>query len=221
MDLYNLVVSAKLSEGGGDEPVLIDKTISANGTYNASSDNADGYKKVVANVPNSYAAADEGKVVSNGALVSQTSVTKTANGTYDTTENNQVVVNVSGGGGSANIATATSTSVQEDSTISTVTFTGLQGEPQGFFLRCTSGLFRSTSKNYYYIIAMSYDGENYDSTAYHQSNGETNNNASSTRYSFTYDNGTLVIKSTAGKSYTGGGFYVDGGATCYSLVYVY
>ena len=52
MDLYNLVVSAKLSKGGsGDEPVLIDKTITANGTYNASSDSADGYKEVVVNVP--------------------------------------------------------------------------------------------------------------------------------------------------------------------------
>lgn len=127
-----------------------------------------------------------------------------------------------GGGGSANIGTATSTSVAEvTASKSTVTFTGLQGEPQGFFLRCTSGLFRSTSNNYYYIIAMSYDGEKYDSTTYHQSNGETKNNESSTRYSFTYDNGTLVITSTAGKSYTGGGFYLDGGNTCYSLVYVY
>lgn len=52
MDLYNLVVSAKLSKGGGgDEPVLIDKTITENGTYNASSDSADGYKKVAVNVP--------------------------------------------------------------------------------------------------------------------------------------------------------------------------
>lgn len=51
------------------------------------------------NVPNSYVAADEGKVVSSGALVEQTSRNVTMNGTYDTTENNEVVVNVSGGGG--------------------------------------------------------------------------------------------------------------------------
>lgn len=37
--------------GGGSEAVLIDKNISANGTYNASSDDADGYKKVVVDVP--------------------------------------------------------------------------------------------------------------------------------------------------------------------------
>lgn len=45
-------------------------------------------------VPNRYGASDEGKVVSSGALVAQTSVTKTANGTYDTTTNNEVVVDV-------------------------------------------------------------------------------------------------------------------------------
>lgn len=45
-------------------------------------------------VPNSYSASDEGKVVSNGALVAQTSRNVTANGTYDTTLNDEVVVNV-------------------------------------------------------------------------------------------------------------------------------
>jgi hypothetical protein len=33
------------------DPTLIDKNITANGTYNASSDEADGYKKVVVDVP--------------------------------------------------------------------------------------------------------------------------------------------------------------------------
>ena len=37
-------------DGGGGGAVLINKDITANGTYNASSDNADGYKKVVVNV---------------------------------------------------------------------------------------------------------------------------------------------------------------------------
>lgn len=45
-------------------------------------------------VPNSYAAADEGKVVSNGVLVAQTSKNISGNGTVDTTLNNQVVVAV-------------------------------------------------------------------------------------------------------------------------------
>lgn len=51
-------------------------------------------RAAVAAVPNAYVAADEGKVVSSGTLVSQTSVTKTTNGTYDTTLNDEVVVAV-------------------------------------------------------------------------------------------------------------------------------
>lgn len=79
-------------------PTLISKTITANGEYDAEDDEADGYSDVTVNVPNSYDASDEGKVVSSGALVAQTSTTVTQNGTYDTTENDEVVVNVSGGG---------------------------------------------------------------------------------------------------------------------------
>lgn len=76
---------------------LISKTITANGEYDAEDDEADGYSDVTVNVPNSYSASDEGKVVSNGALVAQTSTTVTQNGTVDTTLNDEVVVNVSGG----------------------------------------------------------------------------------------------------------------------------
>ena len=73
------------------------KTITENGTYDASDDGYDGYSQVTANVPNTYTAGDEGKVVDNGALVSQTSATYTLNNTYDTTLINSVTVNVSGG----------------------------------------------------------------------------------------------------------------------------
>lgn len=45
---------------------------------------------------NSYSTADEGKVVSNGALKAQTSQSITTNGTYDTTDKNSVVVDVKG-----------------------------------------------------------------------------------------------------------------------------
>lgn len=57
------------------------------------------YGTAVSSLPNTYTAGDEGKVVSNGALVSQTSLTITENNTYDTTTKNSVTVNVSGGGG--------------------------------------------------------------------------------------------------------------------------
>lgn len=52
------------------------------------------YASANVDVPNTYKTADEGKVVSGGTLANQTSTTKNANGTYDTTTNNEVVVNV-------------------------------------------------------------------------------------------------------------------------------
>lgn len=77
---------------------LVAKTITANGNYSPANDSADGYSGVAVNVANSYGSGDEGKVVSSGALVSQTAKSPaiTANGTYDTTLNNSVTVNVSG-----------------------------------------------------------------------------------------------------------------------------
>lgn len=89
--------------GKAYSPVIVNVPASAvdTGTKNiiSNGNNQDvvGYAKVNVAVPNSYSAADEGKVVSSGALVSQTSATFTSNGTYDTTTNDEVVVNVSGG----------------------------------------------------------------------------------------------------------------------------
>lgn len=77
------------------EPVGV-KNITANGNGIDVKD----YASANVNVPNTYGASDEGKVVSNGVLVAQTSDNITSNGTYDTTLKNEVVVNVEGGGGS-------------------------------------------------------------------------------------------------------------------------
>ena len=48
--LGNQKVSVDVYEGGGSSPTLITKSITQNGTYNASSDNADGYSQVTVNV---------------------------------------------------------------------------------------------------------------------------------------------------------------------------
>lgn len=57
------------------------------------------YEFADVNVPNAFTPADEGKVVQNSALVAQTArgADITLNGTYDTTLNNEVTVNVAGG----------------------------------------------------------------------------------------------------------------------------
>jgi hypothetical protein len=95
-DAENTTWNEVSSGGGGGGSTLIEKSISANGTYNASSDNADGYSKVTVDVPNTYTAQDEGKVVDNGALVAQTTMSSevTENGTVDTTTISSLTVNV-------------------------------------------------------------------------------------------------------------------------------
>lgn len=50
MNYFDVLWSRRFGAGGGSAPVLIDKNITANGTYNASDDNADGYSAVVVNV---------------------------------------------------------------------------------------------------------------------------------------------------------------------------
>jgi hypothetical protein len=78
----------------------------------------DGYDAFKVDVPNSYSASDEGKVVSDGALVEQTSRSITSNGTYDTTENNEVFVSVSGGGSDGTFTIPYYTDISSDSVVS-------------------------------------------------------------------------------------------------------
>ena len=87
-------VSGSGGGGGGSSTTIEALSITQNGTTTAPAGTA--YSPVTVNVPNSYTASDEGKVVSNGALVAQTShATVTQNGTIDTTLNNSVEVAVS------------------------------------------------------------------------------------------------------------------------------
>ena len=97
LDVMSYILGRKSGEGGGGDITVEALSVESNGTYTAEEGNA--FNPVNVSVPNSYTAGDEGKVVSNGALVAQTSDTVTANDTYDTTLINSLTVNVSGGGG--------------------------------------------------------------------------------------------------------------------------
>ena len=98
MNFYDVLLAKNLWGGGGSTPSVDIEPLSVteNGVYTAPGGKA--YSPVSVAVPNSYGASDEGKVVSNGALISQTSQSIDANGVYDTTLKNSVTVNVSGGG---------------------------------------------------------------------------------------------------------------------------
>lgn len=97
--INNGKLEARSVQWGGGSTVLEPLSVTANGDYTPEA-GVDGFDEVHVSVPNSYSASDEGKVVSNGALVAQTARASqiTQNGTYDTTLNNEVTVNVSSGG---------------------------------------------------------------------------------------------------------------------------
>ena len=84
----------KYLEEGGGQAVLVDKTFTENGEYDPTEYEADGFGVVTVAVPNTYEESDEGKVVSSGELVAQTSETYTSNGTYNTTTVGSVTVGV-------------------------------------------------------------------------------------------------------------------------------
>ena len=91
---YLDAIVANTSGGGGSSKYVVDElNVTTNGIYTGTG-GVNAYNPVNVNVPNSYTAGDEGKVVSSGELVSQTSTTITTNSTVDTTTNNSVTVNV-------------------------------------------------------------------------------------------------------------------------------
>lgn len=93
------------------------------------------YATANVSVPNTYVAGDEGKVVDNGELVAQTSTTKTSNGTYDTTLNNEVEIDVpntytAGDEGkvvdNGTLVAQTSTSVSSNNTYDTTLYSSVE-----------------------------------------------------------------------------------------------
>lgn len=86
---HTVKVEKVVESGGGGSATLTTKTISANGTYSASDDSADGYSSVTVNVPSQAGAAMNVQTEqstsrrNNTALGSVTSLTCSTAGTYD------------------------------------------------------------------------------------------------------------------------------------------
>lgn len=147
--------------------------------------------------------------VSASELVSG-SQTFTSNNTYDVTNLASVVVNVSGGGGggggtAAKVGTATATPTYASTSIS---FTGLLGEPTSFAVVSNAEL--ATGASPWKTAAVVYDGTDlHGQTIRNTSNAQVTYDGSS--FSYTYNNGTLTI--------TGSGTNFQ--ANQYKLVYTY
>ena len=85
---HTLKLEKQTSSGGGGSATLITKNITANGTYSASDDDADGYSEVTVNVPSGGASKNVQTAQSttrrnNTALGSVNSLTCDVAGTYD------------------------------------------------------------------------------------------------------------------------------------------
>lgn len=100
-------IRSKLGTSGGYKPLQMASAISSipnypepTGTISITQNgtaNVKDYASASVSVANTYSSGDEGKVVSSGALVSQSARSSniTSNGTYDTTLNNSVTVSIS------------------------------------------------------------------------------------------------------------------------------
>lgn len=136
-------------------------SITANGTTTEDVTNY-ASAQITANVPNTYSAGDEGKVVSNGALVAQGSDTVTTNDTYDTTLISSLTVNVSGGG-STQVASGeivVASDISSPSATASKTFPGLALDfvPDMLLIAMTNDSYQdikdtSTTNHVYMILA--------------------------------------------------------------------
>lgn len=152
---------------------------------------------------NAGSASGTAVTVSASELVSG-SQTITENGTVDVTNLASVVVNVEGGGSSAQVDTALRDSGGDDYT---AIFKGLKGQPTSFFVAVAVQV-NTTSQAA--ISAVVYDGSSiHTQTITNTTNAQVS--YVSTGVSYTYSNGTLTVTST-------GPVFVD---EDYTLTYTY
>lgn len=139
----------------------------------------------------------------------------TVNGTYTAPAGKAytpVTVNVSGGG---TPTVKTTTKTNSSNTATSISFTGLTGQPVAFFVRCATQM-QSSSTTYYYVSNMRYNGTNVNGNAFRM--GSTRQvTVVTSGYSYSYNNGTLTVSSSGNRTTAPGSFYNG----TYELVYVY
>lgn len=164
--------------------------------------------QITANVPNSYTAGDEGKVVDAGALVSQTSDTVTTNDTYDTTLINSLTVNVPTGGGAQ---TATGT-INLGSAGNVATFS-CSFEPKCICILADSMSAFATRHitDYYFHVGFAalirYENANSTSKTNAVANVSTSyalDTTFSSYYKVSYSNGTVTVQGRSGYGFLAG-----------------
>ena len=145
--------------------------------------------------------------VSASELVSG-SQTITTNDTYDVTNLASITVNVSGGGGGTSGLTVDTATATLSSAATSISFTGLAGEPTSFAVVSAAEL--ATGASPWKTAAVVFDGTDlHGQTIRNTSNAQVTYDGSS--FSKTYSNGTLTI--------TGSGTNFQ--ANQYKLVYTY
>ena len=151
--------------------------------------------------------------VTAGELVSG-SETKTSNGTYDVTNLAELVVNVSGGGGSVQFDTKTATASNYPVSLD---FTGMKGQPKAFVVRLNAQVSSSGSTTYYYIVDIAAFGTTTHGNCFRIGSTRRVDNITS-GYSWSYTGTTLTITSSAAsRSASPGAFY----SGSYELLYAY
>jgi len=142
------------------------------------------------------------------------SETKTANGTYDVTNLAELVVNVSGGGGSVSFDTKTETASNYPVSLQ---FTSMKGQPKAFVCRLNAQVSSSGNTTYYYIVDISAFGTTTHGNCFRIGGTRRIDNITS-GYSWSYSGTTLTITSSAAsRSASPGAFY----SGSYELLYAY
>lgn len=148
---HTLKVDKIISYSGGGGSTLIEKSITANGTYNASDDSADGYSKVTVNV--------SGGVTPAGTKV--ISIAENGTTTEDVTQYADVQISVNVPATAKNVQTAQSTSRRNNTALGSITsLTCSKAGTYDVYWTCTRSNTSQTWGSQLYINGTAYGTEN-------------------------------------------------------------